>query len=383
MRRGLFAALAVVSSALGTGLLACFDLFHSTADILTACEVDALAPGCPPRDANVEAEAGAASGETNFCEWSPSLARQHAQHACAWLGACESPLGGNAFGACMFQALLAYDCASNPNHRVKGKAHALWDCLAKATSCDAVDACVLPAGAELCASGVDYTACGLAGSGAASNSDVRIECVADGGRRSRQAYGENCALWGKTCAFGGASAVCAGAGNLGCQQPGIQGGCASGLTELQWCVNGSDIGIDCAGNGAQSCNAFRASTGVPWVACVAESDAGTCAPDASANCANGVASSCPSGVLETIDCASLLSPGSACEGGPLSPPFDWTSPCMGSGTCAESCADAGLLVGCARGTAFVVNCAAEGLGACRTVATDTQSELHTACTPPP
>ena len=49
----------------------------------------------------------------------PDEAQQHALHACTWLGACETPMGNNAFGPCYFRALLAYDCAANPNHRAR------------------------------------------------------------------------------------------------------------------------------------------------------------------------------------------------------------------------------------------------------------------------
>ena len=38
-------------------------------------------------------------------------------------------MGNNAFGACYFRALLAYDCTANPNHKAKDAAHRIWDCL--------------------------------------------------------------------------------------------------------------------------------------------------------------------------------------------------------------------------------------------------------------
>jgi len=132
MRTPVLILLAVASATSGAALVACVDLFHSTSDVLTACQRDAQAPGCT-------LEAGVDAG-TDFCAWSDEVARQNAAHACAWLGACESPLGRNAFGSCMFEALLAYDCAANPDHRAKGKAHALWDRLWQANSCEAVNA---------------------------------------------------------------------------------------------------------------------------------------------------------------------------------------------------------------------------------------------------
>jgi len=158
MRPSAVAWLWSASLAFGAATVACFDLFHSTADLLTECAIDAATPGC-------------LTGGKDFCEWTSIEARKHAEHACAWLGACETPMGKNAFGSCVFQGLLAFDCAANPNHRVKGRARELWGCLSLAQSCDDVDACVFavpPRG--LCQSTGDYASC------AAPQSDVHIEC---------------------------------------------------------------------------------------------------------------------------------------------------------------------------------------------------------------
>jgi len=195
MRARVLGLLAVASTTLGAGLMACIDLFHSTSDVLTACQLDAQAPGCG-KEAGVDAS-------TNFCDWTDDVARQHAAHACAWLGACESPLGRNAFGSCMFQALLAYDCAANPNHPVKGKTHDLWDCLSQATSCGAVNACVFPQGPQACGGG-PFVTCATQDGG--FNADVRVECLAD----KDPANGENCALWGQTCGGDLSLGVCGG-----------------------------------------------------------------------------------------------------------------------------------------------------------------------------
>lgn len=126
-RRIAIVALALLGGLLslfaGGALVACFDVFHSTSDVLTACESDPTRPGCGPvaRDAQATADV-----ETDFCAWSPHEAQEHALHACTWLGACETPMGNNAFGPCYFRALLAYDCAANPNHRARHAAHGLW-----------------------------------------------------------------------------------------------------------------------------------------------------------------------------------------------------------------------------------------------------------------
>lgn len=371
-----------VAFGLGAALFACFDLFHSTADLLTACEIDAATDGCTP-------EGGSASeAATDFCGWSSSQAKEYAQRACAWLGACETPMGGNAFGPCMFEALLAYDCAANPNHRAKARAHGLWDCLWKVHSCSEVDDCVFPKGVQGCGAGVsDYVACASAVGAAVNNLDVRVECV-DGGA----ARGENCAFWGRTCASNGANAVCAGDRDAGfaCMQPSCEG---SPRTRLHWCEGGAtaagiDVGMDCAGNGAGTCAGFP--EGNPqWVACIAESDAGaaaSCTPAASAMCTDaGAAVSCPSGVREELDCVALLGSPSACHAGPLDPPFDWTSACLANPPqCASDSCVGATLAGCARGTVFPVDCNRPdvGLGPCRMVKTDLAQQEHAACSPP-
>jgi hypothetical protein len=369
--------LSVVSAALVASLGACFDLFHSTSDLLTACEIDAQACAA---DGGIEDATRSDAGGTDFCMWKSSLALEHARHACAWLGACETPMGGNAFGPCMFQALLAYDCEANPNHRVKGRAHELWDCLRSVTSCSEVDACVFPNGPQKCGSAGEYTACSAAGGAMATNAAVRIACLDGGAQADANARGENCALWGQTCATAGGRSLCSGGSGLSCTKSGCFG---APRTELQWCVDGSDIGIDCASQGAQRCEAFPSALDAQWPACMAESDSGACVPDASATCMNGVASSCPSGVRETVDCNKILQSKAGCVAGPLAPPFDWTASCavMPAQCLRDSCTDGGL-IGCARGAAFSVDCGDAGLGPCQKVLTDNGSLEHVACAPP-
>src|SRR5580698_2113186 len=128
------AAAWVVACAL-PGAYACVDLFHSTSDVLDKCQLDAAA--CP----------------LDFCAPASSqTAESSAEHACAWLGACESPIGGNAFGPCMVQARLAFDCKLNPNHPVKGQVHALWECLARVKTCSDVRECIVPGTPATCSS---------------------------------------------------------------------------------------------------------------------------------------------------------------------------------------------------------------------------------------
>ena len=352
---------AVGSIALGAALVACFDLFHSTSDVLPLCLVDGQAPGC---------------GRTDFCAWNPAQARRNAEHACAWLGACETPMGRNAFGTCMIQALLAYDCSVNPDHRSKGSAHQSWDCLWQTKTCADVDRCVFPKAPQSCAGGADSTACGTAADGTANNFSVRIACGQDGGAAGPN--GENCDLWGQTCAAAGAVAACVGGdAGLAC----LQDECVD--SALHWCAGGRDVGIDCASNGSQHCGGFPDAGNASWLACIAESDAGACDPDASATCSNGTAISCASGVLERIDCQGLLGMASACSSMPLDPPFDWTSPCVAiAPACTHDSCDAGTAAGCARGAPFALDCAAQGLGACQMVTTDVAGPPHAACAPP-
>jgi hypothetical protein len=389
MRRRVLVLLAVGSATFGAGLVACIDLFHSTGDVLTACQLDAQTPGCG-NEASVEA--GVDAG-TDFCAWSADVARRNATHACAWLGACESPLGRNAFGSCMFEALLAYDCAANHDHPVKGTTHDLWDCLWQAGSCGAVSACVFPQGPQRCGGG-PFVTCATQG-GVPPNADVRVECAADGAPPN----GENCALWGQTCGGDLSVGVCGGSAG----EPAIA--CTTQScndSTLHVCDDaGRDIGIDCASNGAQECNGFPTPTNSAWVACVPESDAGKCTPSLSTLCDGGIASSCRAGVPETLDCQTLLQNVRACHAGSLWPPYDWTSPCFvgsdddgGDGgaddageapdasACSSDSCSGMTLTGCYRGATFPLDCGAVGLGACHMVTTEQGTTMNAACAHP-
>src|SRR5579883_2401021 len=313
MRARTAGALSVGVAALvgaGTALLACTDLFISTGDVITACEIDATTPGC-----------GGDAGPVDVCTWTHADALAHAQHACAWLGACETPLGRNAFGPCMFQALQAYDCAANPDHPPKGEARALWDCLWQVGSCKNVEKCVFPKGDQPC-NASDFVRC----SNLPEAGEVRLDCETTGAA----APGENCALWGQTCVnVSGVEATCTGdPGTVGCSTSTCAG------TVARWCADGGIAGIDCSLSGGQACalqgrgssdagaggeggnasgdagDADAAETGDGsagsaghYPVCAPSGDGGTCAFDASASCSGGVATSCPDGVIERVDCA--------------------------------------------------------------------------------
>lgn len=380
MRRLVAVALGVASVSLGAGLVACFDLFHPTADVLTACQIDAETPGCS------EGGADASEAGTDFCAWDEVTANRNAEHACAWLGACETPLGQGAFGNCMFEALLAYDCKANPNHPVTGERHARWDCLWKASSCADVESCVFPAGVVTCTSGVG-TACG-----AGPNKDVRVECASSG-----KVFGENCALWGQTCAAlqGGAGFCKGNGGAAGISCTDFQT-CDQGTGEIHAC-DGGDFGIACGTNGAGGCGGFPTKSNPQWVACLPVRGGAACDAGTTATCANGVATTCLTGVTENLDCDALLRSDAGCTPGDTNPNFDWTSPCVVSaapadaGTDADAGADASTctddcsgstLTGCTRGSRYMLDCSRVGLGACHLVTADPSEPPHAACTAP-
>jgi hypothetical protein len=379
MRVAVACGLAALSTVLGATVVACADLFHSTSDILTACELDAQAPGCVTHGAD-------AGTPTDFCGWSSSQARTNAEHACAWLSACESPLGRNAYGSCMFEALLAYDCAEiNPSHPVRGASHVAWDCLWQTQTCADVEGCVFPTGKESCKQPGGTTCGSVPGDASPTDLDTRIECAASG------ANGESCALWGQTCLETDAGAYCRGS-----SVPAKPTCYECDDTVLHECSpDAGDFGIDCADNGAQRCGPFPVAD-AGWLACVPSSDAAPCAATKTVTCDEGVAKSCPAALPETIDCAELLQSASACNPGPLpSTDFDWTSPCFVSpqghdagadyddaGLCVPSCSGSHI-VDCYRNAPFELDCETVGLGACSVVTTDLGTQQHPACSPPP
>jgi hypothetical protein len=361
----------VSAAAAGAALVACVDLLHSTSDLETACQLDGQTPGCT----NEAGVAEASPSGTDFCQWSSAQARSNATHACAWLSACEGPLGNNAFGACMFHALLAYNCAANPSHPVRGTTRDQWDCLWQVKSCGDVTACVFPKGTEDCDD--DGSACAAHGGPAPNNLDVRVSCVA-----GSKATGENCALWGQTCGFyveGGVGGVC---GAAGCAlDPGSTYKSECDGTLLHSCAGALDVGVDCADNGAGQCGGFASDS---WAACLPSAPGAACTASLAATCASGVAKSCPTGHQETVDCLELLQDVRACNAGTLSPSFDWTSACAvmpladAGAPCAESCAGTSV-VACYRGGTFPLDCADAGLGACQMVTTDA---VHAVCAAP-
>lgn len=352
--------------------VACVDLFHST-DFDTLCTKSPDDPACAAvNDAAAadvvvgDAEAGPA--HPDFCAWSSQEARKQAARACAWLGACEHPLGESVFGACVVHAQLAFDCALNPSLRPRQAIDAFWSCLATVQSCGDVDRCIFPAGVQECVAvpSGSSTACGTAG-----NSGVRLECSGAAGR----AHGvEPCALSGRTCSPEDTSlAKCSGVLGFACTT--ASGACSS--TSAIDCrpsgVRTVDQGIDCSGYGAGQC-----ALGEAGPACVPTKTASTCLEDTPALCDGALVRTCLAGEDVRIDCARLDLP---CDVTQVST-ADPTAGCIkrGAGACMDNdlCPTPTTLRSCGRGATYEVDCTAAGLGKC---AIDTAG--HGACTPPP
>jgi hypothetical protein len=349
-----------VALAVGAGLLACGDLFHSTADFESACQIDPQACGLD----GATADAGAPF-PADFCQWDAATARALAARACAWLGACAGPLGSNAFGECLVNATLAFDCTANPNRPVLGATHAFWDHLWRASSCDGVTTAVEPASPrDTCgASGFPYVSCEVG-----ANASTRIACPeGDGGTDLGR---EDCAALGQTCVVVGSGAVCAGsAGSCG-----DAGGPFCEGTELHDCDSdaGLDLGVDCADFGAGTCASEEA--------CVALGDAG-CPPTTEVSCSGDVASGCPSGVPEQVDCSQVLGATGSCNPAADGRGWDVSRACSVGPCGADSCAGT-VLQSCARGAPVTLDCAQVGLGGCGLIQFPGDPNQYAACGPP-
>jgi hypothetical protein len=327
-RRGgaLLLSLCVVALALAP---ACVDLFHST-DFETRCALDAAAPGCPAE----------ASTSTDFCVWSSATARLRAEHACAWLGACSAPFDRNAFGPCMIDAILAYDCKTNPNRPVRGALHEFWDALWQAQSCDAVARALVPQG-EACGS-VGY------GCGGGDAGDILFECATKRGVASP----ESCLVQGRTCEK---SACVPPGASTECRAPSCSG------SVLHDCEEGRDVGYDCRYFGAGAC------TGEEDAAACSPADAGArCTPTTRVTCGGGgLATACATGHLETVDCKALAGDDS-CHSGIPTPSWNLAEACQGTGSCTPGC-EGDTLIGCDQGAEYKTSCSEQKLGRCKSL----------------
>lgn len=317
------------------------DIFHST-DFPTKCADG----GCDERPAPPPPDSGVLPFTTDT-----AAALEHAKETCAWLGACESPMGSNAAGACLQAAILAFDQRANPSRPPAGASRAFWICAYAASvarSCDAMRACVYP-NLEQC--GGSFVGC------SAASPATRIACDKAGSIPTGAA--ETCDLWGSRCAaaVGNTNAVCAGPQGLSCAKSGCSG------TGLSLCApdGGADNGMDCANVGARACVDTADAGG-----CV-PAGAGSCAPTRDVTCDDaGVAHGCAAGVPETLDCTAFAG---ACTPSTLP---QWAPPiaaCYFPGPgCTEDDCSAGFTA-CLAGRRVPIDCASYGLTACVSVAT--------------
>jgi hypothetical protein len=318
------------------GFVACVDLFHPTDDFRSRCEETPAA--C---DAGAMVPIFRASKP---CALSPSDAKLQAVRACAWLGACESPVGSQQFAACVTRALPVFDCSIEPGQLAKGKTLDIWSCLTTVNRCEDVRRCLVGEHAEVCSEPATYLNCSK------SRPAVRISC------RDGVSTFEDCAAWGQTCVAhdGRSDAQCGGSASPSTCTDGCIGGAA-----LRACViRGSstrDEGFDCSLRGDGKCeNGACAGPGV------------ACSSDPTVACNYDDASLCFAGRLQTIRCGAL---GMKCQEGPLARAWDPASACVGPSACTgDRCAGA-VLSGCSAGVERSVNCAAVGLGNCEIVTT--------------
>jgi hypothetical protein len=347
------------AASLACAVLACVDLFHSTSDVQSICEVDAADPRCTD-----------AAPPVDICAPDGGVAQQRAVHACAWLAACGHPIGRNKTGACMVDAILAYDCAANPNRKAKGAAKDFWNCMQNAKTCADVGFCIFPtAGGVNCSNG-GFLGCSQNG----IDVPTRIDCV----QAASPGGGENCAPFGQTCSSLDPDASNRNALCVGPQQRACAGtsGCIDGGLSL--CDDaGVDIGYACANVGAGKCNPTGASP-----ACAPETT-GTCSATNDVTCTPGniQAKGCVTLSPESVDCTSISGPGTcvAIEAGtPGTLPSD---ACYVDGGCIDDSCDGGTLIACVRGRSVGINCAAQGLKSCAPILTTESQTAIPACNP--
>lgn len=363
--RGQVVVIGMFAAAGLAGTAACVDLFHST-DFPTLCDEDAAAcapeAGGPPDAARPDGTSNEGGSPIELCSRDSAEARRRAEHACGYLGACLGPHEDTRLGDCMTRALAAYDCSFNPLLRPRGTTAVLWDCLARASTCDAVALCVFGTPAPSCKpeSG-PYSACNLEPdeNGRFDAGAVVVAC-----HDSRVAVGMNpCALRGRSCATVDESkSICAGKRGAACtSSPRCEGTFAVHCRSTGGID--ADEGADCASFGAGRCAQDDAG-----VSCVPLPDAGTCTGTAEVTCDLGAtASSCVGGRAVEIHCAAL---GLACDAAGVLPidPFLACKDRDAGAACTETeddC-DGDTLLGCStRGTRYELRCSSvPGLGAC-------------------
>ncbi|CAN5485715.1 hypothetical protein BH09MYX1_BH09MYX1_54380 [soil metagenome] len=367
MKKPIRSLVVVLALASGATAVACADLFHST-DSQTLCDVDANAPGCA-----ATTDAGAL---VDLCATDHVAAEQRAIRACAWLAACESPIGKNATGECMVEALLAYDCVASPNRKPKGKAKAFWAALATVTSCTDVARAVFPDSDRK----PNCTASGFLGCSKWSstiNLDTRVACSAP----AQPAAGENCTVQGRTCdsfpptdaSLGNNGGLCLGVQGRSCVTSGCNG------AQLSVCDDaGLDRGVDCSQFGGGNC-----LSGCAQPACMPGESVAKAATLEISCSSGGVAQSTMSGFLESVDCT-YISGGAPGNCTPISNPLPGTSAaaaCRRSSGCGADACDSSKLSACVNGRTVTIDCVANGLKPCND-SISTSEGPRAACTKP-
>ncbi|MBL8606690.1 MAG: hypothetical protein JNL38_05190 [Myxococcales bacterium] len=326
------------------------DLLHSTA-FETSCSFDASACATDA-GATPETSAEAGGGPVDLCAIADP--KSEAARACAWLGSCMGPLGGNAFADCMFQSLQVIDCKARPEAQAKGASKTYWQCLvgaARAESCDAVRRCVVPAGDQECAnpSTQPYTAC----LDFKDNVATRFVCPPNGGKPQ---FAESCAGQARTCQrTTPGTAFCVPSATTGVS---CDAGCEG--TKLHTCNSAGDrdLGVDCTQLGGGAC----VSTGV--VPACQTDPADSCSPSADVVCDGEVAKACFTGKRDSVDCARL---GSTCNPSTTDPKGDVTRGCSKASPCADDACNGTKLTSCTGGVTYTTDCAALGFTKCEKV----------------
>ena len=241
---------------------------------------------------------------TDFCAWSESTAAANAEHACLWLSGCFAAYGLSEYGTCYPTALLAYDCALDPNQKVRGSLHAFWDALRSAESCDAVLQAMFPAAVPGCTMNSTHQCIG----------NILVAC----GSNAKIVSAANCETVGYTCSNGTCQPP---GGAIGCgatvaqsPTPTCDGGVFHSCQEVE--RNGGavvvDIGKSCTNFGAGRCMA------VPDAAagCLPSGTTMPCTPSTTVTCgADASVTGCATGMLETVHCGSFGPAACGLDGG--------------------------------------------------------------------
>jgi hypothetical protein len=280
-----------------------------------------------------------------------------AQHACAWLGACEGPYEHNPFGQCMFEALQAFDCSIRPNMKVQGSVFEYWSCLSKVQQCTDVNRCVFAGPPQNCgAKGSRYNSC-------ANNGITRVGCT------DPNTYGvvANCNAQGRKCFqpdLNGSVAFCAASDtSSGTCTPGCEGSTLHDCQDAGPAVAYPlDLGRDCKDIGAGKCVSSNGTVCAPSAGSAAQcADAGgglICSVDST------TAIDCRSGSADIVDCFKL-GKGATCQPAAVTgPSWDPSYACIGTESCKGETCTGPVLQGCVNGIKYTYDCRTDGFARC-------------------